>query len=362
MQGLQIKLIIPFLFFVTSLTYGQSGSNVLHAPMDDRFVVVLDAGHGGKDSGAQGNGYMEKNIALATVLKLGKNLEKHQDIKVIYTRKSDVFVELKDRAEKANRADADLFVSVHLNSMGNNSGPHGTETYVLGTSRNKDNLDVAMRENSVIYLEEDYKKTYNGFDPESPSSYVGMTLMQEEYLDQSILLADFVQKQYKNTLHRTDRGVKNNIFLVLRETYMPSILTEIGFITNRLESRYLKSAKGQQKIANSLTQGILSYKDHLNLNAAAMLDKKEDVTFRVQVAAGSKALEPSPSNFKGLDDIDREKEDGLYKYYYGETPDYKRIKKLYKNAKKSGYENAYIVVFKNGEKMDVNDFLDRHKE
>src|SRR5690606_3687675 len=172
------------------------------------FKVVLDAGHGGKDSGTTGGkNYREKDIVLQIVLKLGKILEEHDDIEVIYTRKKDVFLKLIERANIANNADADLFVSVHCNAS-KSTQPYGAETYVLGLHRNKDNLDVAMRENSVIYLEENYEVTYGGFDPNSPESYIGMLLMQEEYLDQSILLASLVQDNFINDLKRKNRGVK----------------------------------------------------------------------------------------------------------------------------------------------------------
>ena len=326
------------------------------------FVVVLDAGHGGKDPGKSTNGYLEKDIALSIILKVGKQLENMEDIKVIYTRKTDVFIPLHKRAEIANSANADLFVSIHCNAASSKQA-YGSETFVLGLHRNRDNLEIAMKENSVIYLEEDYDVKYDGFDPNDPTSYMGMTLMQEEYLDQSILLADFVQKQFTNVLKRRDRGVKQAGFLVLRETYMPSVLIETGFLTNNNEGRYLNSKTGQEKMADAILKGILNYKNNLNLNTfqANTTPKKseiyEDVTFKVQIAAGSSPLETAPYNFKGLTGVTREKEGKLYKYYVGETSDYMVIQEKQRLAKEKGYSGCYIVAFRKGKKISVNEAL-----
>lgn len=343
----------------TFLAQAQGNAN------DNEFVVVLDAGHGGKDPGNQGNGFREKEIALKVALEVGKLLGQDKNIKVIYTRTTDVFVTLKGRAEKANKAKADLFVSIHLNAF-ETATPHGTETYVLGTYRNKDNLDIAMKENSVIYLEEDYEDTYDGFDPTSPASYIGMTLMQEEYLDQSIFLADNIQTEYTTKLKRYDRGVKKAGFLVLRETYMPSVLTEIGFLTHRAEGQYLNSARGQKQIAKSIADGILAYKRELKWDGASKptvpTKQKEtkiykDITFRVQIGVGTKPLEPAPYNFKGLEGVDRKKEGDVYKYYFGQTSDYLESQDILRKAKTKGFTEAFIVAFKNGEKVSVDKAL-----
>ena len=336
------------------------------------FVVVLDAGHGGDDPGNRGNGYYEKDIALNIVLGIGAQLEKIPGVKVIYTRKTDVFVTLAGRAEIANNADADLFVSVHCNA--HSSQASGTETFVLGLHRNEDNLKVAMRENSVIYLEEDYHVTYDGFDPKSPESYIGLTLMQEEYLDQSILLADFVQKNFTNDLKRPNRGVKQAGFLVLRQTYMPSVLIETGFLTNSGEGKYLNSKNGQSEMSEAIVKGIKQYKDMLNLeiledfnqdtsipiekpDPAVATDIYEDITFKVQLAASSQKLELQPYNFKGLENVTRSKEGGLWKYYYGATSSYQEINRLHRLAKEKGYPNSYVTAFKNGKKITVNEAL-----
>lgn len=338
----------------------------------EKFVVVLDAGHGGEDPGNRGSGYFEKDIALSIVLKMGAELEKLPDVKVIYTRKKDVFITLAGRADIANEADADLFISVHCNA--HSSQASGTETFVLGLHRNEDNLEVAMRENSVIFLEEDYEATYDGFNPNSPESYIGLTLMQEEYLDQSILLADFIQKKFTNELKRKNRGVKQAGFLVLRQTYMPSVLIETGFLSNTQEGAYLNSRGGQEKISEAVVKAVNEYKNSINLDVLDNLasnssvdivsatteapsDIYDGITFKVQLAASSRKLEPTAKNFKGLKEISRAKEGKLFKYYYGSTSSYLQAKDLHQKARKQGYLTSYIVAFKDGSKITVNEAL-----
>ncbi len=339
-----------------------------------KFVVVLDAGHGGKDPGNRGGGFKEKDIALSIILKIGAELEKDKDIKVVYTRDSDVFIPLEQRGKIANDAKADLFISVHCNA--HNSQASGTETFVLGIHRNSTNFEVAKRENSVIFLEENYEVTYDGFDPNSPESSIGMTIMQEEYLDQSILLADFVQKKFTNDLKRTNRGVKQAGFIVLHQTYMPSVLIETGFLTNKEEGPYLNSSFGQNKMAEAIVDAIKDYSHNINLgvldnleknapvevtvkesNIEAFKDNYEGITFKVQLAASSKKLEPKSSNFKGLTPVFREKEGKLYKYYFGATSSYSQIQNLHEQAKSKGYKTSYLVAFKDGDKITVNDAL-----
>lgn len=341
-----------------------------NTPPKSKFKVVLDAGHGGHDPGNRGGGYFEKDIALSIVLKIGKELEKNPNFDVIYTREKDVFVPLDQRAKIANNAKADLFISVHCNA--HNSQADGTETFVLGLHRNNSNFEVAKRENSVIFLEEDYEITYDGFDPNSPESYIGMMIMQEEYLDQSILLADFVQKKFTNDLQRKNRGVKQAGFLVLHQTYMPSVLIETGFLTNTSEGNYLNSATGQTKMADAIVKAVLDYSHSINMttldNLAQNLpvevipaiepnDIYDGITFKIQLAASSKKIDPKASNFKGLTPVFREKEDKLFKYYYGATSSYTQIQKLHSQAKAKGYPTSYIVAFKNGMKITVNDAL-----
>ncbi|HLT49270.1 MAG TPA: N-acetylmuramoyl-L-alanine amidase [Aequorivita sp.] len=337
------------------------------------FVVVLDAGHGGHDHGNKGNGYKESEISLNIVLKVGAELEKIPNVKVIYTRKTDVFIELRERAAIANRADADLFVSVHCNAHSSNA--FGTETFVLGLHKSQANFEVAKKENEVIYLEDNYKEKYGGFDPNAPESLIGMVLMQEEYLDQSILLASLVQNNIVNNLKQNDRSVKQAGFWVLHNTYMPSVLIETGFLTNKKEGAYLNSAKGQTDMAREIGTAIKTYINSLSVANDNVKDPEvkelevekviettkadlyEGVTFRVQLAASSKKLDPKPSNFKGLKDVTREKEDGLFKYYYAETADYNKIQVMKTFVQQKGFPSAYIVAFKKGKKVNVQEVL-----
>ncbi len=212
-------------------------------PQTDQFIVVLDAGHGGHDPGNLGNGYMEKNIALNIVLNVGSKLASNPDIKVIYTRKDDSFIDLFVRGEIANKANADLFVSVHCDS--HTSDANGAGTFVLGLHANKQNFEIAKKENSVIYLEDNYESRYSAYDINSPESVIGLTIMQEEFLDQSILLGKMMQDNFSNNLSRNDRKVKQAGFIVLHQTFMPSVLIETGFLTNKSEGLYLNSKKGQ---------------------------------------------------------------------------------------------------------------------
>jgi N-acetylmuramoyl-L-alanine amidase len=367
---MRTKFFLLFIFLVVQNSL--LAAPVAGDPPRDRFVVVIDAGHGGKDPGNSWNGYSEKHISLNIALKVGAELEKLPDVKVIYTRKTDAFVTLAGRAQIANKAEADLFISIHMN--GHNSQAQGTETFVLGLHRNQDNLEVAMRENQVIFLEEDYEMTYDGFNPNSPESYIGLTLMQEEYLDQSILLADYIQKNFTKLNKRVDRGVKQAGFLVLRETYMPSVLVEAGFLSNRAEGAYLNSAGGQSAIAESIVRAVKDYKNSINLgildNIEANppieltgepeerpMDVYDGITFRVQLAASGKKLEPNSRNFKGLNQLTRNKEGKLFKYYYGGTSSHSQIQELHERAKHAGYPDSFIVAFRGNEKISVNEAL-----
>lgn len=227
------------------------------------FTLVIDAGHGGNDPGAVGQTAKEKNINLNVALALGKLIETNcKDVKVIYTRKTDVFVSLQGRADIANKAKADLFISIHTNSAANGSTAAGAETYTLGMHRAADNLAVARRENSVITLESDYKKTYQGFDPNKAESYIMFELMQDKYMAQSVKLAQAIQKQYASA-GRRNKGVHQAGFLVLRETSMPSVLTELGFISNPAEEAFLNSPEGVNKLANSIFEGFRVYRRQL---------------------------------------------------------------------------------------------------
>jgi N-acetylmuramoyl-L-alanine amidase len=370
-----MKLSISFLFLFAFLF-----THVSVFSQENEFVVVLDAGHGGKDPGKVGyQNAKEKDIALKIVLQVGKLLENEKNIKIVYTRKTDVFIDLWERGRIANKADADLFVSIHCNA--HNSQASGAETWVLGTHANKQNFEVAKAENSVILLEDNYKANYKGFDPNSAESVIGLTLMQEEYLDQSIQLASIIQEGFTNKLKRKDRGVKQAGFVVLHQTYMPSILIETGFITNKNEGSFLKSSIGQNKFAESISKGVIKYKHQLFLNTVSSdkivvnnsksnnskqssqktvmssSNNYDNTEFKVQIASSSKKLETRSYNFKGLNNIERVKVGRYFKYYLGNTSNYTDAEKSLKLAKSKGYTSAFIVAFKNGIKVSVNDVL-----
>lgn len=350
-------------------------NNTLIYAQKNEFIVVLDAGHGGKDPGKVGyNNVQEKDVALNIVLETGKLLEKNESIKVIYTRKTDVFVDLWERGRIANKADADLFVSIHCNA--HSSQAYGAETWVLGTHANSQNFEVAKAENSVILLEDNYEENYKGFDPNSPESVIGLTLMQEEYLDQSIHLASIIQDGFTNKLNRKNRNVKQAGFVVLHQTYMPSVLIETGFLTNKNENKFLSSKEGQNKLAISIAESIEEYINHLKINSVAQSNNQiqtqsstvsknensntiadQDVVFKVQIASGSRKLETKSYNFKGLQNVERLKVGNSYKYYIGNTKNYQEIETFLKQAKSKGYTTAFVVAFKNGQRIDVESLL-----
>ncbi len=377
MRELKITLItLSFLMlFVCSSAFGQS--NV--------FIVALDAGHGDHDFGAVYSGRVEKNINLAIVLKVGKILEQNPHVEVIYTRKTDVFIDLVERANIANRADANIFVSIHCNAN-KNTAADGTETYVMGMSKVASNLEAAKKENAVISLEKDFKQKYEGFDPNSPETMLGMTLMQEEYLDNSISLASKIEERFADLGKKIRHGgVKQAPFMVLHKAYMPRVLVETGFISNPTEGDALNSEDGQNDIAKAIADAIISYKREYfgadttdiisDRPSQKIIEKTESdttpttpktevisndskaVIFKVQLSASKKKVELVASNFKGLKDVSMSSEGKLYKYMYGETANYEEAKKLLQEAKSKGYNSAYLIAFKNGEMISVQDAI-----
>ena len=327
------------------------------------FVVVVDAGHGGKDPGNRGfqNKYTEKKIALNIALAIGKQLEKQPGIKVIYTRKTDVFVDLIKRAEIANKADADLFLSIHCDA--HTSQAYGAGTFVLGLHANQRNFEVSKRENSVIFYEENFEKNYEGFDPSNPESVIGLTLMQETYLDQSIVAASTIQRRFVKNLGRKDRTVKQAGFIVLKYTYMPSVLVETGFLTNTKEGAYLNSSKGQQQMAVAIADAVVDYKNTLQKSVVSQdeplatekpsLKSTSRPYFQVQIAASKNSLEPASYNFKGLSPIYKKTDGKIYRYFYGKTFAYETAKKWLRIAKRKGYKSAFITAFSNDKKIPL---------
>lgn len=357
--------------------------SVFSNAQEKKFKVVLDAGHGGKDYGNVHHGFVEKKVALAVTLKVGEYLSKDPDFDFVYSRKTDVFVELKDRAIRANKEDASLFVSIHCNAAKNYSA-FGTETFVMGLSRSSTNLEVAKNENSVILLEEDYKENYKGFDPNKPESLIGLKILQEEYLNQSIELAAFVENNFKNDLSKKSRGVKQAPLWVLDASYMPGVLIEIGFLSNKEEGTYLNTEAGQDEIAKAIANAIFSYKKEYFKSSNSGLTtlptnetKKDDIKsttvettvkvetpkstsgieFKVQLSASSSRLSPVPSNFKGLDNVSIEQAGKVYKYFYGSEGSYEEAQKRLAEAKNKGYKSAFIVAYKDGIKINLSDAI-----
>ena len=396
-----IKSILLTLTFVSFFTaFGQNKS----------FKITLDAGHGGKDWGATYNGHVEKNISLAVVLKVGKILENHPNMDVNYTRKTDIFIDLVERANIANRVDANIFVSIHCNAN-KNTVADGTETYVMGMTKNASSLAVAKNENEVITMEKDYKQKYEGYDPKSPETMIGLTLMQEEFMENSISLASKIQDAF-SILGKKIRGggVKQAPYMVLHKAYMPRVLIEMGFISNPVEGAVLDSEVGQDDIAEAIANAIISYKKEYFGNGTntndterpsqkivektivetetviekevketpKQLPNKENIKdlkkvaktevkvepvkengqaiFKVQIAASSKKMDLEPANFKGLNNISVSGTD-IYKYMYGETTNYDAAKKLLQEAKAKGYASAFIIALKNGKIISVQDAI-----
>jgi N-acetylmuramoyl-L-alanine amidase len=340
-------------------------------------TVVIDAGHGGKDSGAVGKLGMEKDIALAIALKLGNYIEENlPDVKVVYTRKTDVYPKLIDRANIANDADADLFISIHVNALENKPNTQGTMTLVLGQHRADENFEVAVRENSVILLEEDYEITYDGFDPKSTESYIMFSLMQKTYFRQSIEFGDFVQDQFRERAQRKDLGVREQGLLVLAQTAMPGVLVETGFITNPEEEAYLMSTYGQEIIASAIYRGFKEYKEEIdrrtNLsvvvndalppsqtesNRPAEAANPDQILFSVQIASSKNKIPTEPSSFNGYEQVSVIEDGRWFKYLVGKEESYHGALERCQQIKVD-YPDAFVVASKNGRIIPLKDALE----
>lgn len=332
-----------------------------------QFTVVLDAGHGGHDSGAIGSYMREKNINLAVVKRLGSLIsQKHPDVKVVYTRKSDVFIPLQRRADIANQNNADIFISIHTNATRGKSA-FGTETFVLGLAKTKSNLEVAMKENAVITLEDDYKTKYQGFDPNSVDSYIMFEYMQDRYLDKSLQLATLIEEQFKRK-KRYSRGVKQAGFLVLHKSACPSVLVELGFISNRSEEKYLSTNHGRNELADAIYKAFEVYKRDYDRksgiistapNPEAIQAQKvaaNEVVFKIQLFALERLLNNNHSAFKGLKDVTYYREGSFYKYTYGEANTFEAIERIRKGIA-GKFPDAYIIAFRGKEKITVSDAI-----
>ena len=362
--------------------------------------VVIDPGHGGRDPGAVGRRSKEKDIVLAISLKLGAYINEHSpDVDVMYTRDNDQFIEVHRRAEVANRNNADLFISIHANSNPNRS-VRGTDTFVLGLHRTKENLDVAMKENAAILLEDDYDEQYLGFDPNSPESYIIFSLMQNTYLSQSLDFASHVQNQFRERAGRVDRGVRQAGFMVLFQTTMPSVLVEVGFISNEDEERFLMSEQGQSYIASAIFRAFRDYKQTIErksdllaatsgsenrsdgsgmerrdnirttdqnsdpvVNDTAHDDTANDqagrVVFKVQVGSSMNRIPLDSEFFNGLKDIEVYEHNGLFKYVIGNAFSLEEIV-AFRKAITELFPDAFIVAVQSGTLISLQEALSRN--
>lgn len=388
------------LFIATSLLLAFSLFPQMHAA-ENRFTVVIDAGHGGHDPGAIGKRGKEKNINLSVALKLGKLIKQNcPDTRVVYTREKDVFIPLHRRAEIANDAKANLFISIHTNSVASrNSRVSGTETYTLGLHRTQENLEVAKKENAVILIEDDYKQRYAGFNPNSSESYIIFEFLQDKNMAQSVNFATKVQRCFRNA-NRTDKGVHQAGFLVLRATSMPSVLIELGYITNPTEEAYLMSDRGSSTLAKSIYQAFLNYKGGKvsttqtadETDTVSTLAEVEETTaspqpqtpavrkqktastqdsapasvsgkpvFKIQILTSSRKLSSNSKQFKGLTPVDSYEENGIIKYTYGADTNYNKILRLKRNKVDSKFKDAFIIAFKDGQKVNINQAIREFK-
>jgi N-acetylmuramoyl-L-alanine amidase len=360
--------------------------------------VVIDAGHGGKDPGNLGTGRYkkrEKNIALDVALLVGGYIEKYvPDVEVVYTRKTDKWVELHERTTFANSQEADLFISIHCDAF-TNSQAYGCASIVQGMNHNDENMRVAQAENSVILLEDNYEEKYEGFDPSKPETYIMFTMQQNAYFEQSISLANKVQHQFKTRVSRKDRGVKQQPLYVTSRTAMPAILIELGFLTNKKEEDFLNSQNGKELMASAIYRSFKEYKAERETQVlvnnqpiqesviAEHLEEKqveqkpieieearatEQVAvqsvsvsastapiYKVQIATSTKKLELLPQNFNGLNDVDVYEEYKLYKYTYGAFKTLEEAKKALGEAKQKGYSDAFLIAFYQDKKISIKE-------
>jgi len=335
-----------------------------HAQKPQIQTVVIDAGHGGKDVGAVGKKAKEKNITLAVAKKTGEYIKKkYPDVNVIYTRTTDVFVELMERARIANRNNADVFISIHCNSVANSPKTCGVETFIMGEHRNTANLNVAKRENASILYESNVQEDYGGFDPNSTEAYIAFSFLQSEYKQHSLELAELVQNELVTRAKRSNRGVQQAGFLVLYKTAMPSILIELGFISNPAEEQYMMSSEGQDYLASAIYRAFCTYKanyekESVNLQQETpqqsempekpVVDKNKGVVYKVQFTTRSRKLDNPQSVYKDLQNIDYYEHNGMFKYTAGCFATKAEADAYLKEVVAKGYDGAFVVKFEDG--------------
>ena len=400
-----IKIVLAVLFLITQ--------GLVVAAQNKKFTLVIDAGHGGHDAGALGASSKEKNINLNVALAFGNYVERNcPDVKVVYTRKTDVFVTLHERANIANRHKADLFVSIHTNALPAGKQARGLETYTLGMNRANENFDVAKRENAVILYEKDYEQHYEGFDPNSSESYIMFEFMQDKNMAQSVDLAKMVQKRACSSANRQNKGVKQAGFLVLRETSMPSCLIELGFITTPQEEQQLNTRECIDALGYGIFQAFVDYrnkydktiivpfeaperqvmenqaqekvqkeseggktqtaeqeKDNVPRSESKMVNEvpeqkpatdSEAPIFKIQVLTSTTLIRQGDKRLKGLDGVDYYKDGGIYKYTIGASANYNEIYRLRKTMV-GKFPQAFIIAFKGGQRTDVVEAIKEFK-
>ena len=342
-------------------------------------TVVIDAGHGGKDAGAVGKKGKEKDITLAVAKKVGANIKKqYPDVKVYYTRTTDVFVELMERAKIANRNNADLFISIHCNAVANAPKTCGAETFIMGDHRNSANLAVAKRENASILYESNADENYGGFDPNSTEAYIAFSFIQSEFKQRSLEFAELVQNELVGSAKRNDRGVQQAGFLVLYKTAMPSVLVELGFISNPTEEAYMMSAEGQATLASAIARAFSTYKTNFEKNSVDMqqetvaaeenvaepktaevqktpkepekpaVDKNVGIVYKVQFTTRSRAVDNAQNVYKNLKDVDYYEHNGMFKYTAGCFATKAEADAYLKEVTSKGYDGAFVVKFEDG--------------
>ncbi len=384
-----ITLFTCFLFFAESTPTG-------NVPSDGVRIVVIDAGHGGIDPGNLGTGrykVREKDIALSVSLKVGKYIQDNfKDVRVIYTRTTDVLVDLEERARIANRAGADLFISIHCDAF-TKSSVQGSTSIVMGQNHDDDNMRIAKQENSVIFLEDNYEEKYEGFDPNKPESYIALTLYQNAFMFQSISFAQKVQNQFRERVQRKDRGVKQQPLMVTKMAVMPAVLVELGFLTNPAEEDFLNSEKGQDYMASAIFRAFKEYKEERESftletpkipakveptpkgamvpsptektevvkeqNADATVKNNDElkpveaVYYTVQIATSARKYELIPANFKGVEQVQMYESDGFYKYVVGNETSYDEAEKQKVELRRKGYKDAFVIAMANGKRISI---------
>jgi N-acetylmuramoyl-L-alanine amidase len=368
-----INIYVLILLFFLIIPYNLSAS-APNSKNEGKWVIVIDPGHGGIDPGGLGSYSKEKDINLAVALKTGDYIKENiKDVTIIYTRKDDSKVDLIERPRIANNNNADLFISIHTNWAKSRS-VIGAETYIMGLAKDQENLEVAMKENEVILLEDDYSTKYQGFDPKSPESYIMFSLMQNVFQKQSTDLASKIQTQFSERINRNDRGVKQQVFWVLFNTTMPSVLIELGFLTNLTEEKYLNSREGQDYLASAIFRACRDYineidirsgisvqdPDPVNNKSSSALPTASKLVFMVQVATSGTRTEIKPENFKGINDIVEISASDRYKYATGIFEEYSDAVK-YRKKIESIYPDAFVIALKDNKILPLQQALEQKR-